>query len=270
MREPNIAHRDDRMRRAALYYARELGWPIFPLTPCTKVPLIPRRRKGHGCLDATTDLKQIADWWTAWPTANIGLALGDPCGGIFALDIDPRNWGDRWLIWDKFGALPDTVESFSGGGGIHILFRGPSANGLLMKGVDVKSTGGYIALPPSVHPNGKRYASELSSGPHQIQVANAPHDILRAICRGQRPNHGVRARLGHEVDPRSFVLGNAFLAAGWLGKQLRPGVWAVLCPNRDQHTTGQDFDTSTVIFAPAGPGGRGRFHCSHSHCMSLK
>jgi len=258
------------MRRAAMYYARELGWPVFPLAPGTKVPLIPRRQGGHGCLDATTNLTQLDAWWTASPNANIGLALGEPCGGTFALDIDPRNSGSRWSIWEEFGALPDTVESFSGGGGVHILLRGPSENGQLMTGVDVKSTGGYIVLPPSVHPSGKRYAWELSSGPHQLLVANAPEDILRAVGHKCRAPRGERGRVDHEVDAPSFVLGNAFLAAGLLGKQLRPGVWAVRCPNGDQHTTGHDFDTSTVLFAPAGPGGRGRFYCSHSHCRGLR
>ena len=65
------------------------------------------------------------------------------------------------------------------------------------------------------------------------------------------------------------MLGAAFAAAGWLGRQIRPGVWAVLCPNRAEHTTGHDFDTSTVIFAPPPGYRRGRFYCAHGHCSEV-
>jgi hypothetical protein len=71
------------------------------------------------------------------------------------------------------------------------------------------------------------------------------------------------------IDPGSFVLGAAFRAAGWLGRELRPGVFAALCPNRAAHTGGRDFDSSTVLFAPEPGKRRGRFFCSHEHCREV-
>jgi Bifunctional DNA primase/polymerase, N-terminal len=60
---------------AALAYAKQ-GFAVFPLAPRSKLPLIPAREGSHGLHDATTDLDQIGAWWTAHPTANIGLGTG--------------------------------------------------------------------------------------------------------------------------------------------------------------------------------------------------
>ena len=61
--------------RVALDLARS-GYRVFPLVPDGKVPLIPKERGGHGCLDATTDLAQVEEWWNQYPHANIGIATG--------------------------------------------------------------------------------------------------------------------------------------------------------------------------------------------------
>ena len=74
------------------------------------------------------------------------------------------------------------------------------------------------------------------------------------------------AELTEPVDPASFLLGRAFQAAGWLGAQIRPGVWCARCPNECAHTTGSTFDSSTVLFAPRPGHSRGLFFCSHGHC----
>ena len=63
----------------ALAYAAR-GWPVFPLRPGEKVPLIAKAAGGNGVHDATTDPDQIRAWWTKHPTANIGLAAVPPSG----------------------------------------------------------------------------------------------------------------------------------------------------------------------------------------------
>jgi hypothetical protein len=64
----------------------------------------------------------------------------------------------------------------------------------------------------------------------------------------------------------NFLVGLVFWAAGMLGAKVDDGKWCVLCPFRNEHTSGDGLDTSTVVFAPKRPGGSGWFHCSHSHC----
>jgi hypothetical protein len=63
-----------------------------------------------------------------------------------------------------------------------------------------------------------------------------------------------------------FLLLRAFRNAGWLGRQLPSGAFPVACPWRDVHTSGSDFDSSTVVFPPSAPLSHGWFFCSHAHC----
>lgn len=257
-----------RLGRAALAYANLLGWAVFPLAPRQKLPLIPRAQGGRGCLDATRDPDRIAAWWLDCPRANVGLATGAP-SGLFVVDIDPRNEGDAaWAELVAGRELPETPQSITGSGGAHILFAGETGCGKLVLGVDLKGTGGYIVAPPSIHPNGELYIWEALARPDEVPLAPAPQWLLGELGE-QLPR---REHYSHEatVDPQSFALGAAFAKAGWLGPQIRPGVFAVVCPNRADHTAGRDFDTSTVLFAPRPGLVRGTFYCSHSHCQHLR
>ena len=146
----------------ALQYAA-LGWAVFPCRPGDKVPATP-----HGCLDATTDPDQIRTWWTEHPSCNIGLACGEP-SGIVALDLDARSNGIEFFeaaVSDN-GPLPDGIyESQTGGGGVHYIFTyDGEANFDIAPGVEIKATGKYIIVPPSIHPNGNTYTWEFSSSP---------------------------------------------------------------------------------------------------------
>ena len=255
------------LARAALYYATVLHWPIFPLRPRDKRPLISRAAGGHGCLDATTDPERVRWWWTRCPDANIGLALC-VCGfDTFACDIDPRNGGSLDKLVRKFGPLPQTVQALTGGGGHHVLLIGPVRGTVLPPGIDIKGAGGYIVLPPSIHPSGQLYRWEAGRRPTDLGIAPAPAELLRALAR-PRSSGAVPPTM--PPIAAQFGLGAAFLSNGELGPELKPGVWAVLCPNRAQHTTGRDFDSSTVVLAPRYPGGRGLFKCLHSHCGHLR
>lgn len=257
-----------RLGRAALVYAQAFGWSVFPLVPREKIPLIPRERGGRGCLDATTDPDVITQWWSDCPQANVAVATG-VASGFCVGDVDPRNGGDESLevLIDEHGPFPETVEAITGGMGRHILLAADLPCSKLAVGVDFKGNGGYICAPPSIHPSGREYCWEASSRPDEIPIAPAPQwvtDLVGSPRRGKVYNHTAN------VDPLTFALGAAFAAGGMLGEQIRPGVFAVICPNRDQHSAGRDYDTSTVIFAPKPGQVRGTFHCSHEHCRSFK
>lgn len=190
---------------AALDYARR-GWPVFPChTPtrggcscrdaerCSDIGKHPRTE--HGLKDATTDEATIRQWWRRWPDANIGIVTGK-ASGLLVLDVDPRHGGDATLaeLEREHGRLPDTVESLTGGGGRHILFRCPgypvkSGAGTLGPGLDVKADGGYIVAPPSLHLRGRRYEWEVSSHPDDIPIAEPPAwllAMLKAESNGNR------------------------------------------------------------------------------------
>lgn len=168
-----------------------LGWAVLPLHSlkagaCTcgrrdcpspgKHPLtdlVP-----HGVHDASHDPARITEWFQRVPHANVGIAMGEP-SGVVALDVDPRNGGDDTLAdaEREHGGLPETALQLTGGGGYHYLFRHTPGTRLRSpgRGIDVKSTGGYIVAEPSAHVSGGHYAWEGSADPTDGHpIADAP------------------------------------------------------------------------------------------------
>ena len=143
------------LAKAAQWYGAH-AIPVFRLVPRDKVP----PEGSHGFLDATTDTERIAAWWRETPDANIGMPTGE-ASGILVVDCDPRNGGPstRADLIERFGPTPETAEAITGGGGRHFFFRhvaGAKCK-VLAPGVDLKADGGYVVLPPSIHPSGKAY-----------------------------------------------------------------------------------------------------------------
>ena len=189
---------------ATLSYARR-GWHVIPLhtpvngrcscgkTDCQHIGKHPRTM--NGLKDASTDEATIKEWWTAWPSANIGLVAGEG-SGIAVLDIDTDKGGeDSWAdLLDEYGVYPETVEAITGGGGRHIIFKHPgcfvkSINGF-RPGLDSKADGGYIVAPPSLHKSGRRYQWEVSSHPDDIPLADMPTWLIE-ILNGPGKNSTV-------------------------------------------------------------------------------
>lgn len=154
------------MLNEALQYALVDKLPIFPLDG--KVP-----HTRHGLKDATTDEKQIYDWWRRWPDANIGYPL---LPGQLVVDIDPRSGGSEGLarLTRDHGPIPETLTSISGreDGGCHFfLIRPPGrlTDRRLPDGVDIRVGGKhYVVAPPSIHPaTGRpyRWANDVPLAP---------------------------------------------------------------------------------------------------------
>jgi hypothetical protein len=165
------------LEAAALdYAARDIA--VFPLAPCSKLPLLSKKFGGCGVLDASTDQNQIRKWWEINRSANIGIATGEP-SGFFVVDVDPHHGGDETLaeLERKHGPLPETTISHTGGGGQHLLFTyvngiGNSV-GKLGLGVDIRADGGYIVAPPSVHQSGRQYVWDVDRGLDDMAPAPA-------------------------------------------------------------------------------------------------
>jgi hypothetical protein len=153
------------------------GWWIFPIKPKGKTPMT-----AHGLKDATSDPGQVRAWWAQTPEANIGLNCGK--SGLVAIDLDKhgadrspavpagQTTGDGLSEWQKLaerhGLPPATATSLTGGGR-HLLFAAPpdvtikNSAGRLAPGIDVRGEGGYIVLPPSIHPSGAAYQWETAT-----------------------------------------------------------------------------------------------------------
>lgn len=186
--------------RAALALAAR-GWFVFPLKPRAKQPLSAR-----GFQDATTDPKTITDWWARWPDANLGLWPGP--SKLFVVDIDGPI-GEQTAA--RLGLLAEpTMTCITGrpDGGRHLYFHGPGfpvSNVDLGPGLDIRSHGGYVVIPPSIHPSGAAYTwagrmDELRTLPDNVlamlrettghvgSTALAPVQVGTTIADGGRNN----------------------------------------------------------------------------------
>jgi putative DNA primase/helicase len=102
----------------------------------------------NGLLAATKDRQQIDRWWKANPTANIGIATGEP-SKLLVIDIDGDE-GERSIeIFQKeHGYLPRTIE-VSTPHGRHLYFKFPAGGTYVsatawLPGVDIRGAGGYV------------------------------------------------------------------------------------------------------------------------------
>ncbi|MBH0228835.1 bifunctional DNA primase/polymerase [Halobacillus yeomjeoni] len=169
---------EDILYKSALAYVELFNWPVFPLKPKSKTPLF-----AGGFHNATRDVSKIKQWWTEHPEANIGLPTGD-ASGISVLDVDPRNGGDSSIekLIEKYEDLPDTVTCLTAGGGQHYYFlydkRINKSKLQGYEGLDLQGRGKYVILPPSIHPNCRKYEWELSSRPTDTSIVNVPQWLI--------------------------------------------------------------------------------------------
>ena len=170
--------------------------PIFPCQQRGKEPACSR-----GVHDATSNLDRIHSWWGPCNDLNIGLAYGEP-SGLFIIDVDGTE-GEATLrkLEEIHGILPPTREAITGrNGGRHAYFRlgrhkVRNSAGKLGAGLDVRGTGGYVLLPPSIHPSGRPYSWSVDSADH---IAPAP-DWLHAIIGDEGDGQGKPLEHWHQV-----------------------------------------------------------------------
>jgi hypothetical protein len=148
--------------RAAALSLAQAGLRIFPARP---------ERKVLGCwskppyicdwqLLATTDQKQIYDWWKRLPDAIPAI----PCDDFVVLDADRHAGGSDGVaaltcLIDEHGEWPCPPVVFTPSDGLHFYFRQtqpPLGNrtGMLPSGIDVRGNGGYIIGPGARLPDG--------------------------------------------------------------------------------------------------------------------
>lgn len=140
-----------KLLESALEYCRQ-GFSVIPLQPRGKKPLVEWTE--YYTRKATEE--EIREWWTKQPNANIGLVTGE-ISGMVVVDVDVHRGGDPKRVFDL---APTNMISRTGQGGYHLLYaydNSLSRNKVGKNGVDVRSNGGQIVAPPSIHPNGIPY-----------------------------------------------------------------------------------------------------------------
>ncbi|HEX6351714.1 bifunctional DNA primase/polymerase [Actinophytocola sp.] len=151
------------------------GWPVFLLgrtkRPLANCPDCPKQREPgahnpeacphltcHGFYAATTSVDRIQAMIASHPDGLLAVRTGAaPAGaGVVVIDIDPGHGGR----YDP-DLMGPTRCTGTGNDGWHLFYRHPGQPVLSRplpgrSGVDVKADGGYVVLPPSVHPITRR------------------------------------------------------------------------------------------------------------------
>jgi hypothetical protein len=179
------------------------GMAIFPLRPRTKEPYNDDKffRTVGGYKSATRDSALIEFWWSRQPEANIGLATGS-VSACWVLDVDGDEGRETLAtLEEEHGQLPATVEVITPGKidkrtgvhtgkGLHLYFRYPLGRDIRnaqhrddLPGLDWRGNGGYVAVPPSVHPDGGKYCWSVDSAD---TFADAPAWLLELVISKRR------------------------------------------------------------------------------------
>lgn len=159
------------MLNTALAYTRR-GWFVFPIwgtASCAagecslgeackhpgKHPILPKGHQG-----SSLDGDQVTSWWTAHPTANIGIDLER--SGLVALDVDVSKGKPGAASLEELDAdLPETLIAVTGSGGLHLVYARTADAQARRKigfrpGLDLLGKG-YILAAPSNHESGGTY-----------------------------------------------------------------------------------------------------------------
>ena len=211
------------MLAAALQHAVWRGLYLFPC-----------RGKDQPLIDdwpnqASNEPEQLAEWWSKWPDANIGLACGK--SSLVAVDLDQGhgNGADGIAAWtglgiSEAGAWIQNTPS----GGKHLLYADTSngqignSPGALPRGIDIRGRGGYVLLWPSRtnigrYTCGGNWIDRPSFLPHTLRaIIQARSSKPVTLEEGQKIGEGKRndtlASLAGTMRRRGFIE-EAILAA---------------------------------------------------------
>ena len=207
---------------SAEWYA-QLGWKIVPChgitegnrCTCGGSHAEPKDIGKHPVVSwnsaATSDVETIRRWWHTQPNYNIGVVCRP--SGFLVIDVDPRSGGDN--SYEKFqelvdGNLPPTLEATTGVynvsselvKGRHLFYKCDPSEELVgnleksgLRGVDIKHNG-YVLIAPSNHYSGTTYSWVEGRRPDQIEMADAPEQLLQFLRKKNRKRKGTSYSAG--------------------------------------------------------------------------
>jgi len=177
----------------------ELGLSVIALTG--KAPN--GRVHPHGLKDAFTKDSRTG-WLGAFThrlTTGVGILTNYP---YFVVDIDGEEGAKEWAEIAGADFLPSRWVARTGRG-LHLWYADvqPRRTRKLAPQLDLKALGGYVAAPPSKHPDGHVY--EWLWGPSlEEPPMEAPDGLRRVLDDGDREMEGLkltRQQAKHIVPP---------------------------------------------------------------------
>lgn len=193
----------------------QLGFSLFPChsrddsgnctcgkSDCRDIAKHPLTQSGFK--DATTNESKLSQYFSGdFAKANIAIATGDP-SGVSVIDVD--DIGSLSQLESLHGSLPITWTAQTGSGGKHYYFRHDERwknvknSQKFAGGLDVRTTGGYVLLPPSLHKTGNRY--QWLKSPTDCELATAPDWLLTLLPKRNEPKNGSK-NVAESTTPRS-------------------------------------------------------------------
>jgi replicative DNA helicase len=113
--------------------------------------------------------EEILQWFKWLPNSNIGIITGK-ISGITVVDVEAGGDLTKW---------PETFTVKTGGGGYHLYYKyyeGVRNGTRICELTDIRSEGGLVVAPPSIHQSGNRY--EVIK---RIPMVEFPIDILNSL-----------------------------------------------------------------------------------------
>lgn len=157
----------------ALIYKRR-GFSVLPIRPREKKPLIAWEPYQKECASEQT----LTQWFSSCPEANIGIVTG-AVSGIVVVDCD-----DKAATQELKRIVPDLkpIPRTKTGHGYHFFFKHPGQSipnrvGILPK-MDIRGDGGYVVVPPSVHPDGRNYEWQISLNSNLPDLPQEIYDLI--------------------------------------------------------------------------------------------
>lgn len=132
------------------------GWSILPVKPEEKRPYMTNWLQ-YTKTRATKPM--VENWFRSLSGAGVGAVTGR-ISNIIVLDVESYCPTPIEEILRKY---PTQLISRTGSGGWHLFYQYPTSvpkvsnRVKIFEGADLRADGGFIVLPPTVHPNGNRY-----------------------------------------------------------------------------------------------------------------
>jgi len=242
-----LGEAQDQATAVSLLLSRRI--PVFPCVPGGKRPLTP-----HGFKDASTNVADVAAWWTRWPDANIAIPTGAR-SGVDVVDVDVHPAGSGFAAFEH-ASQADLVTGWSWlvrtpSGGVHAYFpvdagREQRSWQMPTQHIDFRGDGGYIIVPPSAVADadgvGGVYRTIAVAESHEPKPVDA--GALRSFLAPTRPITRPQGRPPVGTSPERLARWVASIAEGGRNAGL---YWAA---NR-MREEGHDADATAALLVPA-------------------
>lgn len=134
----------------ALEYHRR-GWSIIPVRRGSKIAAVRWTRYQEN----RADKQQLRRWFSPGKYENLAVVFGKVSRGLTCRDFDTMGEYDLWA--SRQTKLAQQLPTVRTANGTHVYFRGHYQTIMRIANGELRGSGGYCLLPPSVHPDGSIY-----------------------------------------------------------------------------------------------------------------